>query len=164
MRIVTTLATVAAMLLLSGATLAGERANADVECKPAGKRLIYDCMIMLFGKKSRKPMTGAVILIKADMPTMPMAHNVRPVKAMAMGGPGQYRATLELKMYGEWALTMDISGPTRDRVIKKLQFGEMVGHKGAMDGKMKHGLGKMDDSKMGLGKMGRGKMEMKQKQ
>ncbi len=163
MRIVTKVAAAATMLLVSGAALAGERAKAEVDCSPAGKRLVYHCLIMLMGKKSGKPMTGAEILIKADMPTMPMAHNVRPVKAMAIGEPGQYRATLELKMYGEWALTMDISGPTRDRVIKKLRFGDMVGHKGAMGDKIKHGLGKTDDLKMDQGKMGQGKMEMKHK-
>ena len=37
-------------------------------------------------------------------------------------------------MHGEWALTMDVSGLLRDRLVKKLQFGVM--------GEMKHGEGK----------------------
>ena len=49
----------------------------------------------------------------------------RSCDSVSMAGPGQYQATLELEMYGEWVLTMDISGPTRDRLIKKLQFGKM---------------------------------------
>ncbi len=122
---------VAAMAFATGAAFAGERAKADVQCKATDKKLVYDCMIMLTGKKSGKPLENASIRIKADMPSMAMAHNVKPVEAMAMGEPGQYHATLKLAMHGEWALTMDISGPTRDRIIKKLQFGKMVG-----DGKM----------------------------
>ena len=35
------------------------------------------------------------------------------------------QAMLELEMHGERLLTIDISGPTRDRVVKKLQFGNM---------------------------------------
>ncbi len=62
------------------------------------------------------------------MPSMPMAHNVPPVTGMPTGKPGAYNARLELKMHGEWALTLDVSGAARDRIIKKLQFGEMVGH------------------------------------
>ncbi len=125
------LLTIAAAMAFATAVHAGERAKADVQCKATGKKLVYDCMIMLKGKKSGKPLENASIRIKADMPSMAMAHNVKPVKAMAMGEPGQYHATLKLAMHGEWALTMDISGPTRDRIITKLQFGEMVG-----DGKM----------------------------
>ncbi|MCH7633344.1 MAG: FixH family protein [Proteobacteria bacterium] len=71
---------------------------------------------------------------KADMPSMPMAHNTAPVNAIAMSKPGNYHARLKLEMHGEWALTMDVSGPLRDRLVKKLQFGVM--------GEMKHGEGK----------------------
>ena len=62
---------------------------------------------------------------------MPMAHNAPPVTAIATGKPGNYHARLKLEMHGEWALTIDISGPLRDRLVKKLQLGEMAA--------MKHG-------------------------
>ena len=137
MKPIPTFIAVSAMLVLSSAASAGERAKADVDCKATGEKLVYDCMIMLMNKKSGDPIPGAKIVVKADMPSMPMAHNVAPVNAMAMGKPGNYHARLKLEMHGEWALTIDVSGPLRDRLVKKLQLGEM----GAMklgEGEMKH--------------------------
>jgi hypothetical protein len=124
---------ISAMLVMSLAVSAGDRAKADVGCKATGDKLVYDCMIMLMDHKSGDPIPGAKIVVKADMPSMPMAHNVVPVIAMAMGKPGSYHARIKLEMHGEWALTVDVSGPVRDRLVKKLQFGEM--------GAMKHGEG-----------------------
>ena len=114
-----------AVLALSSAASAGERAKADVSCKATGEKLVYDCVIMLMKMKSGDPIAGAKIVVKADMPSMPMAHNVAPVNAMAMGKPGSYHARLKLDMHGEWALTIDISGPLRDRLVNKLQLGEV---------------------------------------
>ena len=42
--------------------------------------------------------------------------------------PGMYRARIELEMTGEWALKLDFTKPSRDRLVKKLQFGGMHGH------------------------------------
>ena len=133
-----------AMLALSSAASAGDRARADVRCQATGEKLVYDCMIMLVNDKSGDPIPGAKIVVKADMPSMPMAHNVAPVNAIAMGKPGSYHARLKLEMRGEWALTIDVSGPLRDRLVKKLQLGEM----GAMklgEGEMKHERGMSHD-------------------
>ena len=130
-----------AILALSSAASAGERAKADVSCKAAGEKLVYDCVIMLMKMKSGAPIAGAKIVVKATMPSMPMAHNVIPVNAKESGKPGAYHARIKLQMHGEWALTMDVSGPLRDRLVKKLRFGAM----GAMKrggGAMKHGMGK----------------------
>ena len=142
-------AAVAAALLTIGPVSAGERAKADVQCRQTDRDLVYDCTIVLIGKTSGKPLTGAEIVIKADMPSMAMAHNVRPVTATAGQMPGHYNATLELAMYGEWALTLDVSGPTRDRVIRKLQFGKAMAHGGRQPGKddMMHGKGGMKKMK-----------------
>ncbi len=127
-----------AALSMTGPAEAGERAKADVQCRQTKQDLVYDCTIMLIGKKSGKPLAGAEIVIKADMPSMAMAHTFRPVTATAGQMPGHYKATLELEMYGEWALILDVSGPTRDRVVQKLQFGKIMAHgKGEMK-KMKH--------------------------
>ncbi len=131
MKPIPTFIAVSTMLVLSSAASAGERAKADVDCKATGEKLVYDCMIMLMNKKSGDPIPGAKISVKADMPSMPMAHNAPPVNAIAMGKPGSYHARLKLDMLGEWALTIDVSGPLRDRLVKKLQLGEM--------GTMKHG-------------------------
>ncbi len=137
MKPIPTFFAVSAMLVLSPVASAGERAKADVDCKATGENMVYDCMIMLMNKKNGVPIPGAKIVVKADMPSMPMAHNVAPVNAIAMGKPGSYHARLKLEMRGEWALTIVVSGPLRDRLVKKLQLGEM----GAMklgEGEMKH--------------------------
>ena len=140
------------MLIAGGAALAGERVAADVSCTATAEKLTYDCMIMLKGKKSGDPVEGAEVVVKADMPSMPLAHNVRPVKAAAGSMPGHYTATLELEMLGEWALTLDVSGPTRDRVVKKLDFGPASGESGHEHGEMKdqgdmdHGGMKMEEA------------------
>lgn len=125
MKVISTLIAISAMLALPLTVDAGDRAKAEVGCKATGDKLVYDCMIMLMDHKSGDPIPGASIVVKADMPSMPMAHNVAPVDAMAMGEPGSYHARIKLEMHGEWALTMDISGPMRDRLVEKLQFGEM---------------------------------------
>jgi hypothetical protein len=137
MKPIPTVIAASAMLVLSSAASAGERAKADVDCRATGEKLVYDCMIMLTNRKSGDPIPGAKIVVKADMPSMPMAHNAAPVNAIAMGEPGGYHARLKLEMHGEWTLTIDVSGPLRDRLVKKLRLGEM----GAMklgEGEMKH--------------------------
>ena len=126
-----------AMLAASLSAWAGERVAADVSCAPAAEKLTYDCTIMLTGKKSGDPFEGAGVVVKADMPSMPLAHTVRPVQAAPGAMPGHYTATLELEMLGEWALTLDVSGPTRDRVVKKLDFGPASGESGHGHGEMK---------------------------
>ena len=123
-----------AVLVLSSAASAGERAKADVSCKATGQKLVYDCTIMLTNRKSGEPIAGAKIVVKAAMPSMPMAHNVAPVEAKTMAKPGAYHARIRIQMHGEWALTIDVSGPLRDRLFKTLRFGAM--------GAMKHGGGK----------------------
>jgi hypothetical protein len=126
---------VCAALALPVTGHSAERGIAEVYCTPTGEKLVYDCMIMLVGKQSGKPIEGAKVVVGAAMPSMPMAHNVKPVKAMAKGKPGMYHARLHLAMEGEWALTMDVSGPTRDKLIHTMRFGS---HEG-----MKHEQGEM---------------------
>ena len=137
MKPIPTFIAISTMLVLSPVANAGERAKAGVACKAADEKLVYDCMIVLTNKSSGEPIPDAKILVTASMPSMPMAHNVAPVTATAMGEPGNYHARLTLEMHGEWALTIDVSGPLRDRLVEKLQLGEM-GEMGEM-GMMKHG-------------------------
>ena len=141
MRIPIGLLALSAVLAASVSAWAGERVAADVSCTPAAEKLTYDCTIMLKGKKSGDPIEGAGVVIKADMPSMPLAHNVRPVQAAPGSMPGHYTATLEIEMLGEWALTLDVNGPTRDRVVKKLDFGT-----GTDAGDMDHEEMKMDEA------------------
>jgi hypothetical protein len=116
-------AALVASLIFPAGTQAAERARADVDCTPSDQELVYDCMIMLTGRKSGAPMDGVEFTVKAVMPSMPMAHNVKPVKAMPTGKQGMYRARIELEMHGEWNLRMDISRPSRDTIIHKMRFG-----------------------------------------
>ncbi len=130
---------VAAGLGLSAMPVFGaERKIAEVECKPAGQKLVYDCMITVKAKKSGTPIADAEFKVGADMPSMPGAHNFRPVPAEPHGMPGMYRARLQLEMTGEWTLKLDFTKPNRDRVIKKLHFGGMAGHEASKSG-VSHG-------------------------
>ena len=101
-----------------------ERKAAEVECTPVEQQaLVYDCIVTLEGKVSGAPIVDAEFMIGADMPSMPGAHNVRPVPAEPHGVPGTYRARIELDMTGEWVLKLDFTKPSRDRLVKKLYFG-----------------------------------------
>jgi hypothetical protein len=111
-----------ALPVWAGEGLAQGRAKADVSCRPAGAVLEYDCTIKLTDARSKKPLAGATLTVGADMPSMPMVHIIRPVKAAPGAEPGLYQVRLELEMHGDWALRIDVSGPLRDRVIVPLHF------------------------------------------
>ena len=132
------------LAVLASPALAGERAAAEVACTPTGEALVWSCTIAVTGRKSGEPVVADSLSVKADMPSMAMAHNIPPAKAKPMGGmPGHYMATLELEMHGEWALAIEVDGRTagsqarvRDKVIVKREFGS-----GRMPGGHKHGAG-----------------------
>ena len=107
-------------LLLATAPAYAQRVHAGIDCKPAKGLMPYDCIIRL--SRSGKPLEGARVSVGADMPSMPMAHNVKPVKASPGGKPGEYHARIELEMSGEWALKLRLSGPVRDQIIVKKTF------------------------------------------
>jgi YtkA-like len=101
---------------------AAERIKADVSCRPGPKSLQYDCTIKLTDARTGAPLTKADLTVGAEMPSMPMAHNVRPVKATPSEEPGTFRARIELEMHGDWALQLNIAGDVHDRVIKTMRF------------------------------------------
>ena len=114
--------------ILPGMICAGERKDADIVCQPTDETMVYDCMITLKGKQNGAPITDAEFTVGADMPSMPAAHNVKPVPAVPRGMPGMYGARIHLEMFGEWALKLDFTKPNRDRVVKKLHFGDADDH------------------------------------
>ena len=114
----------AAALLAVAAPAEAQRLAADVDCRPTKHDLVYDCRIALKDAKSGQPVSGAELSVGADMPSMPMAHNVKPVKAKPGAAPGEYEARVELEMFGEWALRLDVRGPVRDVIVKKLDLRE----------------------------------------
>ena len=98
------------------------RAKADVACQPTAQSLAYDCAITLTDLRTGEPLSGVTLTVGADMPSMPMMHNVQAVKATAEQEPGRYRARLVLEMHGDWALQLNISGASRDRVVAIVRF------------------------------------------
>jgi YtkA-like len=121
-RVVGVLSAAALCLATAEEVLAQARANADVMCRPAGTKFHYDCTIKLTERRTKSPLVGATLTVAADMPSMPMAHNVRPAKAAPDAEPGAYKVRLELEMHGNWALRIDVAGPVRDRVVVPLVF------------------------------------------
>ena len=149
LRLVTSLLVLAPTIAFA----AGERPMVNVECKPTDEKLAFHCMFDVTGKKSHEPMDGAAFKVNADMASMPLAHNVKPIRPMPVAGkPGSYEGRLELEMLGEWTLKLTFDEPVRDIVIRKLTFGDAAM---AMDhSKMGHGdktKKKLDHSKISHG-------------
>ena len=107
-----------ATLLLS--LVLAQTSQADLRCTPTGEDFVYDCSITL--TRGGRPVEGARITVGADMPSMPMAHNVRPVTAVAADTPGTYRARVALEMYGVWTVRLRIASPVRDQITKTIEF------------------------------------------
>jgi hypothetical protein len=105
-------------LLLPAAAFA-QKTSARLECKPTGKDFVYDCLIRL-----EPHVAGVQVTMSADMPSMPLAHQVRPVKAQPTNTPGEYRARLDLEMTGEWAVKLRLAGPVRDQLVLHYEFDE----------------------------------------
>jgi hypothetical protein len=116
------IAAVALALLHSRNAQAQVQAKADVSCQPTTGKLQYNCVIKLANSRTNEPLSGLSLTVGADMPSMPAAHNVRPVKAVEGEEKGTYRTQIELEMYGDWALRFDLVGAMRDRVVKVLRF------------------------------------------
>jgi YtkA-like protein len=115
-------ATAIAICLPAGSALAQVRARADVACRPAGAMLQYDCTITLTNARTGEPLPGVTLTVGADMPSMPMMHNVRPVQATPGADAGIYQARLTLEMHCDWSLQVNLSGPLRDRLVTILRF------------------------------------------
>jgi len=94
--------------------------KADLHCKATGKDFTYDCTVVLM--RGSEPLQGAEVTVSADMPSMPMAHNVRPAKATPGARPGEYKARLELEMLGEWTVKLRLAGPVRDQIVVNYDF------------------------------------------
>lgn len=99
-----------------------QRPQAELSCRLTGSDFVYDCVIRL--ARGGRPLDGVQVVLGADMPSMPMAHNVAPVKAKPGAKPGEYLARLDLEMTGEWAVKLRLSGPVRDQLILHYEFDE----------------------------------------
>lgn len=108
--------------LLLPATVFAQRTAATLDCRHTGKDFTYDCSIKV--NRDGEPLSGAQVTVGADMPSMPLAHTVKPVRAQATKTPGEYRARLELEMTGEWAVKLRLAGPVRDQLVLHYEFDE----------------------------------------
>lgn len=110
------------VLALSSLPAFAQRLQGELDCKPTKTDFIYDCTVKL--TRNGQPLSGAQVTVGADMPSMPMAHNVKPVKAKAGKAPGEYEAKLDLEMLGEWAVKLRLAGPVKDQLILLYEFDE----------------------------------------
>ena len=118
-------ATIAAFVCATAtAALAADRAKVAMSCSAFGNKFAYDCTLDVTNARTGAPVEGANVVLGADMPSMPMVHNVPPHEFKATGKPGQYAARVQLDMHGAWAIKLRISGPLRDEVVEVYEFGE----------------------------------------
>ena len=108
-----------AALAAAGAA-AAPRPQVDLQCEAFGMGPQLECTVRL--RASGAPLVGAQVTLGASMPSMPMAHTVKPAAAAPTGQPGEYRGRLELQMTGVWAVQVDVAGPVRDRVVRPLRI------------------------------------------
>lgn len=99
------------------------RLQVDLQCEAHGMGPQLDCRVRLRAADGA-PLSGATVTLGATMPSMPMAHAVRPVRAQPGDVPGEYRGQLALEMSGAWAIAVDVAGPARDRVVRVLMAEE----------------------------------------
>lgn len=93
-----------------------------MRCTHTGTDFVYDCVIRI--QRAAQPVPGLNVTVSADMPSMPMAHNVKPAKAQPGKTAGEYLARLDLEMPGEWAVKLRLSGPLRDVLVLHYTFTE----------------------------------------
>lgn len=94
--------------------------HAELACEPTTERLAYVCTIHMTEQDAA--VEDLAIQVKADMPSMPMAHNIPPVRAQATDEPGVYEFPITLDMYGRWAFSMTVMGARQDMLVEALDF------------------------------------------
>ena len=113
------LGAVAATFLSS--TSWAEQAKSKTECVAEGIKFEYFCTLILM--QSDEPLKGVDLTVGATMPSMAMAHNIKPILVAEHAAlPGHYSFRLQLEMYGEWRLSYDMVTPIRDRLHETLLF------------------------------------------
>jgi hypothetical protein len=117
-----TYALASVLTMLTGVVQAN-MAKTQTSCMPHEQALTYACKVNL--SVHNKPVSNAGISVSADMPSMPMAHNMRQIMAVPVAGfAGQYEFVLVLEMAGDWRLVYNISSPFMDRLHEPLVIGK----------------------------------------
>ena len=108
-------------VMFCGVPAISEEFTSYSQCVSLEKRLAYRCTVKI--NRDAAVFNNAKIQVGAIMPSMPMAHNVRPVMATAAeNNKGEYNFELVLEMFGIWELQFDILDPVRDRLTNRLDF------------------------------------------
>ena len=110
------------LLAATSSALAAPRPEVDLQCVAHGSGPLLECTAQVAANGA--PLHAAKLTISASMPSMPMAHTVKPVPAAPTGRPGEYRGTLQLEMNGDWAVQIDLAGPPRERIVRVLRVDE----------------------------------------
>lgn len=98
------------------------RPQLDLRCESHGSGPLLDCVLLL-RDAAGAPIRDATVTLGAAMPSMPMAHSIKPAAAAPTAVPGEYRARLELEMAGIWALQVDLARP-RERLVRTLEVAD----------------------------------------
>lgn len=109
------------VLTLGCAPPAPASITAEVACAPEANVLRQRCRVRLTDRRTGRPVEGATVTLTADMPSMPLAHSVRPVTATPDAPAGTYQGTLELEMAGRWVIAARIAGPVQDQVTHPIE-------------------------------------------
>ena len=92
------------------------------ECIPTQTHMQFSCKVMI--TDGTVPVIDREIVVSAMMPSMPMAHNVKPAKLdMTDNIEGQYEFIIELEMLGEWMFSYDLQTPKKLRLMEKIILG-----------------------------------------
>ena len=92
----------------------------ETNCEKTDVRLRYNCLVVM--KKGKDLIDNAEVMVGADMPSMPMAHNVKPVRVDKSIKEGEYKFVIQLEMQGEWKFIYNFIKPERDKIFEKLDF------------------------------------------
>ncbi|MEY3740377.1 MAG: hypothetical protein RLZZ192_1053 [Pseudomonadota bacterium] len=119
---------VVVVFLLLPQSVAAEsgRPRVELTCLSFGTGPMLECLVKV-QRRDGTTLSNIQMTLGALMPSMPMAHTIRPVKAAPTGNPGEYKAVLELQMPGVWTVEIDLSGTVRDKVARNLQVDECAG-------------------------------------
>jgi hypothetical protein len=66
------------------------------------------------------PILAAELNVTADMPSMPMAHQIRKVVGRPLKDAGAYVAKIPFEMRGEWAIKIEVVKPLPKTIVRKV--------------------------------------------
>ena len=102
------------------------RPRVELKCVSIGTGPLLECLVKT-QHRDGSPLEGAHVTLGALMPSMPMAHTIKPARATPTGNAGEYKGTLELEMSGVWTVEVSFSTPVKDKQTRNLMVNECRG-------------------------------------